>query len=62
MLKVGVDFNVNVGEKILFIVGCYKGNLILVKYLIEVGVDINVNIKDEILLIFVSKYGYLYIV
>lgn len=51
----GVDFNINYGKKILLIVVCEKGNLNIVKYLIDVGVYIDLRFNEEIFLIFVCK-------
>lgn len=46
LLKVGVDVNLCNGFKILFIIVCNFGYLILIEELIKVGVDVNLNINE----------------
>lgn len=48
MIKGGVDVNMKDGDKILFIVVCFKEYLYVVKELIKVGVD--VNLENEFIL------------
>lgn len=53
IIKVEVYVNFKYRKFILFIVVCYKGNLNLVKILMDIGVDVNFNDGIDILLIVV---------